>query len=222
MAIGLDEIDPKVRDHVEKHVGKIESVFHQPMMTALAIGGVPLEVLHVGPSKKFPFHTLVTTGMSQNPLPAPKEMKELSRVELVLCLPRTWQPPTVPGFSDKADAANWPIHQLLTLAQACHVDGRLLLPGMLIPNGDGPGKIRPIFKGVPFYGSVVWLAGQFGDEFVALSINRRTNVVFLSIVCLLKKEMEALLPLEFEAMMEKLNGVDLELIADPKRKASFA
>ena len=54
-----------IEDHVERHLGPIESVFHE-----LVSEYVHLDVLVVEATEERPFHYPVTSGMSSRPMPA--------------------------------------------------------------------------------------------------------------------------------------------------------
>jgi hypothetical protein len=218
MSLNLAKLDKKIREHVTKHVGEITDTYHQLITVPLMTGGVPMEILHVPPAEKRPFHTLVTMGMSQEALPAPKEFKDLRHVELVLLLPPMWKPPKGPVIPNGIDASTWPMSHLLNIAQNCHIHKQFLLFGMFLPNGDEPGKLKPFAQGVPFYSTVIWIPGKFGDEFVGMQFSWRKAVAFLSLVCLKKDETDAMIKLDYEALVRKMNeGYDD--IADPARKS---
>lgn len=222
MGIDLGKLDLALRAHVTKHVGKIAGTYHQPVMAALMSGGVPLELLHVAPSKARPYHTLLTMGMSQEPLDAPKELAAFRHVELMVCLPSNWKPPQGPVVSEKVDESTWPIHHLFRLAQACHAQGRFLMFGTFIPNGDEPGKLKAFARSVPFYSAVIWCDGKFGEDFITMPVSKRASVLFLSVICLKKDETEALLPLDLEALVAKMNEGTFPDVADPARKSVLA
>lgn len=222
MGIELGKLNASLRAHVAKHVGEVAAVYHEPMMAALTGGGVPMEVLHVAPAKRRPFHTLVTMGMSQEALETPKELSEFAHVELMMRLPTSWEPPQGPVVGEKVDGSTWPLRHLLSLAQACHGQGRFLMFGTFVPNGNEPGKLKPFTKGVPFYGTVVWADGAFGEEFMAMPVSKRATVLFLSLICLKQDETEALLPLDLEELVGRLNGSELPYVADPARKSVLA
>jgi hypothetical protein len=56
--------------HVEKHVGKVEMVFHE-----IVSGKVHVDVHWIKPTTEKPVHTLVTTGTSDKPMHTPKELE---------------------------------------------------------------------------------------------------------------------------------------------------
>jgi hypothetical protein len=72
-----------IEDHVEDHVGPIETVYHE-----LASEYVHLDVLIVEATEERPVHHLVTSGMSSRPMETEDAEERLA--ELVTVLPREW------------------------------------------------------------------------------------------------------------------------------------
>ena len=52
---------------------------------------VHIDVHWVQPTPKRPYHTLVTSGMSDKPMTVPAGAEHLRFAELMLCLPPEWQ-----------------------------------------------------------------------------------------------------------------------------------
>ncbi len=62
----LDEITA----HVETHIGEVEMVFHE-----IVSEFVHVDLLWIKPHDKFPYHALVTSGMSDKPMTMPADME---------------------------------------------------------------------------------------------------------------------------------------------------
>ena len=123
-----------IEEHVESHLGPIETVFHE-----LVSEYVHLDVLIVEATEERPFHWLVTSGMSSRPMPAGDD--EPDRIELLIALPADW-PLDRESWEDERHY--WPVRMLKTLARMPHEYGFALGPWHTVPNGDpaepyGPG-----------------------------------------------------------------------------------
>ncbi|MBT9176653.1 MAG: hypothetical protein DDT20_00974 [Firmicutes bacterium] len=81
LAIGDGAHINAIDAHIERHVGKTDVVFHEIISNL-----VHIDVHVVRPTKQRPFATLVTSGMSAKPMPAPKGCENLALAELALCL----------------------------------------------------------------------------------------------------------------------------------------
>lgn len=120
----MDEIS----NHIEKYVGEIYTVFHE-----LLSDQVHIDIHWIKPSKERPFHTLITSGMSDKAMKTPEGVEGCEYAELSICLPESWQ------ISDEAfeDEKNyWPIRWLKYLARFPHEYNTWLAYGHTIPNGD--------------------------------------------------------------------------------------
>src|SRR5262245_21875975 len=75
-----------ITGHIERHLGRIETVFHELLSDV-----VHIDVHHVLPSAARPCHALVTSGMSDLPMAVPLEAEAPRHVELMVSLPRDWK-----------------------------------------------------------------------------------------------------------------------------------
>ena len=126
-ASGDSSID-EISDHIEKHVGKIHMVFHE-----LVSDQVHIDVHWVKPTTERPFHTLVTSGMSDKPMHSPQGVDDCDYAELSICLPQDWKV-SEEDFEDEKNY--WPIRWLKFLARFPHEYNTRLFQGHTIPNGD--------------------------------------------------------------------------------------
>ncbi|MCA9729426.1 MAG: suppressor of fused domain protein [Candidatus Eisenbacteria bacterium] len=133
-----------VFDHVRRRVGRVEHVFHWPGSPSL----VHVDVLHVAPSRRRPFHTLVTCGMSQRPMCPPAAASDCRLAELYLCLPPEW--PIGYGVREEEDV--WPIRELSELAFLPHVAETWLWSHHTVRPPDAMERITP---GLDFGGWVI-------------------------------------------------------------------
>ena len=93
-----------IKAHVERHVGKVAQVFE---MTG--DDGGTLSLLHVQTRRPAHHQVIVTSGISNTPMPVPSDMEDFERAELLLALPRDW--PVSDGIWRDGDLS-WPLRWL--------------------------------------------------------------------------------------------------------------
>src|ERR1044072_886079 len=119
-----------ISKHIEAHWGKVETVFHE-----LCSDYVHVDVHYVKATKERPFHTLITSGMSDRPMRAPDGAEDFRYSELVISLPPEW-PLDEESFKDEKNW--WPIRWLKKLARFPHEYDTWFTWGHTIPNDDPP------------------------------------------------------------------------------------
>ena len=128
----------QISAHIEQHIGKIEKVFHE-----LVSDIVHIDIYWVKPSEKFPFHVLISSGMSDLPMSTPKGYEDFSYAELTICLPAEWKI----SEADFQDEGNyWPIRWMKILSRFPHEYKTWLANGHTIPNGDPAYPFHPSTK----------------------------------------------------------------------------
>src|SRR6185436_4391680 len=75
-----------ISDHVARHIGPIEMVWHEILSDL-----VHIDVHQIAPTADRPFWTLVTTGMSDVAMAAPEGCEDWAFAELMICLPKDWK-----------------------------------------------------------------------------------------------------------------------------------
>jgi Suppressor of fused protein (SUFU) len=123
------ELVEAVSAHAERHIGPVESVYHQ-----LVSPWIYVDVHAIAPSEDRPWRTLVTSGMAQRP------MSDGRFAELVMVVAPHWPVPDTPGFDE---TARWPFRLLQDLAELPHRFGTTLGTGHTVPNGDPPAPYAP-------------------------------------------------------------------------------
>lgn len=138
-----------VEAHVNRHLGQVQMVFHE-----LISDKVHLDVHFIPPTPERPFHTLVTSGMSERPMTVPAGAEEFRHAELLICLPATWKLRSEENGEDplRDERHYWPIRWLKTLARLPHEHRTWIGPLHAIPNGD---PAMPLAPGVRFTGFIV-------------------------------------------------------------------
>jgi hypothetical protein len=168
----------KIEEHIEKHIGKIGSVYHE-----LVSDLVHIDVFIIQPTPNRNFITLITSGMSDRPMEAPPEVKEFQYAELMICLPPDWP------LHDEAlkDEKNyWPIRQLKMLARFPHEHDTWLWYGHTIPNGNPQHAFASNTK---LSGIIIAPPMLSPKEFFMLEIDETKTIYFFCILPLHKDEM---------------------------------
>lgn len=188
----LEEIEA----HLEKHIGPVESVFHE-----LVSDLVHLDVLYIAPTRKRPFAVLATSGVSDLPMTVPEGMEEFNRAELLIALPENW---INSGEAFRDESNYWPTRWLKYLGRLPHEYDTWIGEGHTIPNNSPPEPIANTnFVGV-MLSSPYWL----DEDFRKLVAKNGDVVSFYELVPLYAEEMDLKLEKgsdELERRFEKHN-----------------
>ena len=106
------KIIKSVGDHIETYFGKIDFVMHEKKSPLVHVD--VYVVRDMGPTKH---QYLITSGMSEKPMPVPDGASDGRFAELVIALPGDW-PLSPEAFEDEANY--WPIRILKGLARFPH------------------------------------------------------------------------------------------------------
>ncbi len=202
--LGEAEMDA-VSDHVNTHVGPIESVLHEIVSDELHI-----DVLYVKPTQEIPYVFLCSMGMCARPMKVPRGDDSPRRAELCILLPPKW-PMTQESLKKLGEDAYWPIRWLKTLARLPQDFDTYLAVGHTIPNPAGALSPRCKFTGfliapAPFEG---FKTCKVGGE----------DVAFYTIAPLYEEEMQLKLDEGVEALFDRFEQADFGPldIANPTR-----
>lgn len=196
----------QIEEHIETQVGPIAMVFHE-LVSEL----VHIDVHHIKPTEDLPFHTLVTSGMSDCPINVP-ENYNLLYLELCLHLPEYWKV-DMESFKDKR--WYWPVRMLKFAARFPHEYDTYLGYGHTISNGNPP---EPFDESVDFYGLIVLPSVVLGEEFMTLKVNDDVQIQFMSVIPLCEEEMNLKLRKGSDALLDKFDKHDYIGVIDPDRK----
>jgi hypothetical protein len=111
---------------IQSHLGPTVQILRELIPT-----GPRIDIHLAGPTDQLPFYKLFTVGMSQTVMPAPEELKDCARAELILGLPEGW-PVNPEALMD--DAHRWPVLLLRHIARipALAPKGQWLFSGSLM------------------------------------------------------------------------------------------
>jgi hypothetical protein len=206
MAIGDSANIERISAHVEQHCGPIGGVIHE-----LVSDMVHVDVHRVLPTDDHPYHTLVTSGMSDRPMAAPPERPDFRYAELMLCLPPDWP------LADEAlqEGRNyWPIYLLKMLARFPHKFNTWLWWGHTMPNGD---PAEPYAENTQLCCALLLSPLRFGQGFRQLQIDAEKTIHFFSIVPIYQEELTAKLAGGVEALVPGFDKHGVTELLEVKR-----
>lgn len=194
-----------VESHVEKHIGKIETVYHEVISDR-----VHLDVLFVPATEDRPYHVLVTSGVSDLPMLVPEGAEEFNRVELLMALPEDW-PLSDESFKDEENY--WPVRWLKQIGRLPHDYDTWIGWGHTIPNGDPP---EPIAN-TQFIGVMLSPAFWLNNDFYQLKAESGDTITFYNLVPLYKEEMDLKLKVGADEIEERFDQQNVGFVLNPTR-----
>lgn len=195
----------RIEAHVESHLGKIETVFHEILSDL-----VHIDVLFVKATDERPYHVLVTSGVSDEPMNVPAGLEEHNRVELLIALPKDW-PLSEEAMEEESNY--WPIRWLKTIGRLPHEYDTWLGWGHTIPNGDPAETIAD----TNFVGFMLAPPYLLPVEFFELKTSSDAVIRFFALIPLFQDEMDFKLNKGSDAMEELLNDQDGGFVIHPNR-----
>ena len=112
LAIGDEKTLEEISEHIEKHVGPIQMVWHEIISDL-----VHIDLHYISPSENRDFHVFVTSGMSDKPMNTPEGAENCKYAELLVSLPSYWP---VAEESIKDEENYWPLRMVKRLARMPH------------------------------------------------------------------------------------------------------
>ena len=197
----LEEIEA----HILKYVGKVETVFHE-----LISDHVHVDVHIVPPTRLRNYYTLITSGMSDQPMNAPFE--DLRYAELMICLPPDWK---LSEEDFKDDNNYWVVYWLKMLARFPHLYETWLWETHTMPNGDPP---QPFAANTKMCCALLSQPMLFGEGFKKLRVRDDKTIHFLSLIPLYKEEMNYKLDKGIEKLYEKFDKYGVNELLDVTRR----
>jgi len=195
----------EIEKHIEKYVGKPETVLHE-----IISDNVHVDVHIVEPTAQRNYFTLITSGMSDKPMNSPFE--ELRYSELLICLPPDWKL-SEQDFED--DRNYWVVYWLKMLARFPHLYETWLWETHTIPNGDPPQPFAPNTK---LCCALLSYPILFDKEFTTLRIRDDKTIHFLSLIPIYIEEMQYKLDRGIEKLYEKFDKYGVNELLDISRR----
>ncbi len=211
-AVGDGEVIEAVSEHIEKHLGPVESVYHEIISDL-----VHIDVHIVAPRGDRPFYTLVTSGLSEAPMTVPEGAEDFRFAEMMICLPPNW--PLGLGVKDVAkgplaDENNyWPIRLLKATARMPHEYDTWLSYGHTL---QGAESLEPYAPGTGLCSLILLPSMNVPQEFWSMTCDGRTTH-FWSLYPLYAEELAFKMQNGADALWDKLEQAGITDILNPKR-----
>lgn len=205
-AIGDEQNIERIDQHIQAHLGPVENVFHEIVSDL-----VHIDVHLVAPTADNPWHTLVTSGMSDRDMVVPEGLENFRKAELFLSLPEDWP---LEGPASERDEAFWPIQWLKFLARFPHEYETWLGHGHSMPNGDPPKSIAGNTK---FCGFMLGHPRAAPEEFMQLKVDDETTIWFWALYPLYREEIDFKLKHGSDALFERLENAGVTETVDIRR-----
>lgn len=206
LSAGDEDLIESISDHIERHLGPVESVFHEVVSPI-----VHVDLHWVAPSRTHPWHTLVTSGMSERPMNAPEGVSGCEYAELLVSLPATW-PLTSEALEDESNY--WPLRWLKLLARFPHEYQTWLWNGHTMPNGDPPEPFAPSTR---LCSMMLAPPIHYPPEFFTLDAGPGRTVHFWSLMPIYIEEQELKLRKGADALLERLDQAGVTEVIDLNR-----
>lgn len=211
VSLGDGQLIAALTAHLERHLGPIEMVFHEILSDALHI-----DIHWIKPSKRHPFHTLVTSGMAEHAMDVPTAARLGKYAEIFCCLPPDWRVEDVARAHSKvSESVYWPIRSLKELARLPHTFGTWLGEGHTVPNDDPPTAVAKGFR----FDCMILLPPMLDIEGFGRFRAGKRHVRLLQMFPLFPEETALLLEQGTEALLNRLADADPEHpdLFNPKR-----
>lgn len=220
----------QIGNHVETYFGPVEQVFHE-----LISYNVHVDVLWVKATEERPYHTLVTSGMSDVAMSMPDPISPYRHAELLIYLPKSW---SIHSGDWEKEIHYWPIRCLKMLARLPDQFNTWLYMGHTIPNDDPPAPFAENTKlCCTMLGSLgdlgIWNADERAfttdvnhikeEDFnwvrsaQQLRINDEKTICFWMLIPLYEEEMLLKLDEGFDALLDRMIERKISPIVDIDR-----
>jgi hypothetical protein len=199
-----------IQAHIAAYIAPVDYILRET-----AGSQVRVDLLHVPPDgEDRPYHTFVTSGMSDSPMAAPKSMGQFRYAELMLCLPEDW----LLSLEELAHETNyWPLRWLKILAQFPHKFKTWVWHSHIMPNGDPP---APFASDTKLSSVVLSLPVTVDEDFVTLPVRENKVIYFFSLLPLYKEEMEYKIRSGWESLARRLDRAEISEIVDKNRRST--
>jgi hypothetical protein len=212
------ESDPAVRAafdaHVERFLGGDYAIWHEIISDT-----IHLDVYLWSPTPERPFHTLVTSGMSDLPMVLPDgghgdDVTDLA--ELVVCLPADWPVPDT-GDASRDDDSQFPLYWLKTLARLPSEYGTWLAFGHSIPNGD---PAEPLTSGTALVGWMLLPPVTLPAEARSVPLPGGRRIDLFAIVGVTGPELDRKLRAGAGALLDGFDAAGVNEVLDVRRAST--
>jgi len=209
LPVTRSEYLPEIEQHIATYIGSPDQVFHE-----IVSEFVHIDVHWVKPSAKYPYHILITSGMSDLPMHVPEGLEnpnDYERAELMVLLPADWKISEA-DFQD--DDNYWPLYFLKMLARFPHQYKTWLGYGHTIPNGLDADPIANTN-----FGCMLLLPPMLSidKDFLRLHTKDGKLINFYALIPIYKDEMDYKLEEGTDALLDRFDATGLTEVIDISR-----
>jgi hypothetical protein len=209
-ASGDGENIEAIDDHITKHIGPVEMVFHE-----IVSDHVHIDIHWVKATAERPYHVLVTSGMSDKPMHTPAEIDAPNYLELCILLPPDWK---IDEKAFKDENNYWPVRWLKIVARLPHQYNTWVGYGHTIPNGENS---DPFASGTKL-GCVILLPSlTLPQDFFELKTEHKT-ITFFCLYPLYKEEVDFKMKYGTDKLLDEFDKSGISDILDVNRPNACA
>lgn len=200
----------EIQEHVERHLGKINSVFHE-----IVSDTIHLDILFLMPNERFPFVRLVTMGVSDLPMQTPNGSKGTPKyIELMIALPPNWQ---LDDASLRQEQWYWPLRLLKFLGRLPHKHATWLGYGHTIATDDPP---KPFADSTRLCAALILSSSTVPEDFHRLKISHDKTIEFLCVIPIHREELDFKLGHGLDSLFDCFDTDNVGEIVEPGRHSA--
>jgi Suppressor of fused protein (SUFU) len=206
IALGSGDVE-LLEEHISRRFGEVDFVYHEILSDL-----VHVDVHHIPPAASRPWHTLVTTGMSDRPMVVPEGLEQCRYAELVITLPVDW-PLTEQALEDERNY--WPIRLLKTLARFPHEYDTYLWWGHTVDHGD---PAEAYHHSVPFRTACLGFPTTVESQYVTARCSDDKVVTFFAVYPLFDEEVQLKMRAGAEELFRRFEKAAITEMVNPGRR----
>ncbi len=195
----------EIQRHIAHHIGEPANVIHEHVSEK-----VHIDIHIVNPTRRFPFYTLVTSGMSTLPMNTPIGKSAQRFAELCLALPSDWP------ISNDAVEYWWPMTILRFLARYPHIAQTWIGLGhtIVLTPGDPP---KPFDESTRLNSVIIFRPIFLPEAFSTLQLSSDTVIQFYTVVPLFEEERQFAIRNSSEELFSKFKNKNVGELLQPQR-----
>ena len=213
LTVECENYSNAVESHIRKHIGKSGLVFREFLSKI-----VHINVHWIKPCTNYPFHVLVTSGMSSKPMNIPQGLDNFRYAELCILLPDCWKIGGVKINSSEEffgdERSYWPLRWLKTVARFPHEYYTWIGGGHTVQFGD---NLSPFASDTKLSSMLLLESVSLPPEFSELMVDNKRIIKFYCLYPIYKEEMHFRLNHGIDALLDKFSKFNVSDVLDIKR-----
>lgn len=182
--------------YIKHHLGSVDKTIHEIVPGSR----VEINVNVIPPSKNKEFLTLVTTGMSSEPMDYSNDEGVYKYAEVLIKLPSGW---IIDKENSKEQEKYWPLEWLKKVAHIPHIYDGWIEEGVIIPNGEPP---QPFADNTKLSSVMICKPYEIGLKDV---MTKKGDVQFFTLVPIYEEERNLALEKGHQYLLDQMkdNGI---------------